>query len=192
MKAGALACALLMVCAHPARAQELSQKWDLSVWLTGSTGEELTNSFAEAQLWSAGFSAGGVLTPEMGRGWRRGRLEYGFDVVPLFIQSRPQRIYGGGFEPIILRWNSAVRIKGTRPYVELAGGAVRTTANLPSGDTSAFNFTARGGGGLRVAIDHRDSLDLGVFWSHISNANLGVRNPEFNGIAIRIGYHWMK
>lgn len=192
MKAVACSCALLILCAHSARAQEPSQKWDLSVWLTGSTGEELTNSFREAQLWSAGFYLGRVLTPEIGRGWRRGTFEYGFNVVPLFVQSRPQLIYGGGFEPIILRWNSTTRIKGARPYVELAGGAVRTTTNLPSGDTSVFNFTARGGGGVRVAIHDRNSLDLGVFWSHISNANLGVRNPEFNGIAIRVGYHWTK
>ena len=192
MKAVACACALLILCPQPARSQEPSYKWDLSVWLAGSTGEERTNSFAEAQLWSAGIYLGRVLTPEIGCGWRRGRFEYGFDVVPLFVQTRPQLIYGGGFEPIVLRWNSAARIKGTRPYVELAGGAVRTTANLPSGDTSAFNFTARGGGGLRVAVRRRDSLDLGVFWSHISNANLGVRNPEFNGIALRIGFHWMK
>lgn len=192
MKAVVCACTLLIVCAHSAIAQEPLHKWDLSVFLTGSTGEELTNSFGEAQLWSAGFYLGRVLTPEMGRGWRRGTFEYGFDVIPLFVQSRPQLIYGGGFEPIVLRWNSARRIESARPYVELAGGAVRTTANLPSGDTSAFNFTARGGGGLRVAVRRRDSLDLGVFWSHISNANLGVRNPEFNGIAIRVGYHWMK
>src|SRR6266849_4902604 len=38
----------------------------------------------------------------------------------------------------------------------------------------------------------RQSLDVGCRWLHISNANLGVRNPEFNGVEISLGYHWFK
>src|ERR1700692_151927 len=51
---------------------------DLSVWTAGQTGEENTNSFTEAQIWSAGVSAGWVLTGERGSSWRRGNLGYGF------------------------------------------------------------------------------------------------------------------
>lgn len=173
-------------------AQESARNWDISIWISGSTGEELTNSFAEAQFWSAGFFVGRMLTPEIGEGWRRGQLEYGFSVVPVFVQTRPQIVHGGGFEPVILKWNSAVRIGRAHPYIEIAGGALATNANFPSGDTSAFNFSVKGGGGLRFPVGERRGVDLGLHWSHISNANLGVRNPEFNGIEVRVGFRWMR
>ncbi len=164
--------------------------WDFSVWAAGATGEENTNSFSEAQILSAGFVVGTDLTGEVGSSWRRGRLQYGFSLIPLFRQFSPQSIYGGGFEPVILRWNSSLRAGRVAPYIELAGGAVRTNTNLPKGDTSDFNFTARGGGGIQLSTTGRQSLDIGVRWYHISNANLGVRNTEFNGIQLTVGYHW--
>ena len=169
-----------------------SRNWDLSVWFAGATGEESTNSFAEAQILSGGFFVGKTLTGEVGRGWRRGSLEYGFDVMPLFVHFAPEKVYGGGFEPVILRWNSSLRPGRIAPYLELAGGGVRSNANLPAGDTSNFNFTARGGGGIEFSTAKRQSLDIACRWWHISNANLGLRNPEFNGIQVSLGYHWFK
>jgi hypothetical protein len=41
-----------------------------------------------------------------GSGWIRGSLEYGFDIIPLFVASRPEVVWGGGFDPIVLKWNS--------------------------------------------------------------------------------------
>jgi lipid A 3-O-deacylase len=187
---------VLMLLVHPVGAQSDSQgqprNWDVGIWMAGATGEENTNSFAEAQILTAGIFAGKVLTGEIGSGWRRGRFEYGFDVIPLFRQFRPQPIYGGGFEPVILRWNSSLHTGHMTPYLELAGGAIRTNANLPSGDTSNFNFSARGGGGIQLFAKRRQSVEIGCRWWHISNANLGVRNTEFNGIQVSLGYHWFR
>jgi hypothetical protein len=166
--------------------------WDFGVWMAGATGEENSNSFSEAQILTAGVFVGKELTGEIGSGWRRGRLEYGFDLIPLFRQFRPQAIYGGGFEPVILRWNSSLHSAGVAPYLELAGGAVGTNTNLPAGDTSNFNFLVRGGGGIRIFAKRRQFVDIGCRWWHISNANLGVRNPEFNGIQVSLGYHWFR
>ena len=162
----------------------------MSVWVAGETGEENTNSFSEAQILTAGVFVGKVLTGEIGSGWRRGRFEYGADVIPLFRQFRAQSIYGGGFEPVILRWNSSLHAARVAPYIELAGGAIRTNTNFPPGDTSNFNFTARGGGGIQIFAKSHHSLDIGCRWSHISNANLGVRNTEFNGVQVSLAYHW--
>lgn len=67
-----------------------------------------------------------------------------------------------------------------------------TSSNLPPGNTSKFNFTPKGGGGIYVRTRKRQSLDIGVSWSHISNANLGVDNPEFNGVQLSLAYHWFK
>src|SRR5205807_2666467 len=133
-----------------------------------------------------------VLTDEIGSGWRRGSFQYGVTLIPLFWQPRPQAIHGGGIEPVVLRWNSSGRTARVAPYIELAGGAIRTTTNLPTGDTSSFNFTVRGGGGVRVFQNQRSWMEIGCRWMHISNANLGVRNPEFNGIQVSLGYHWSK
>jgi lipid A 3-O-deacylase len=171
---------------------EQNGTWDISVWISGATGEETRNSFTQAQIWTAGVFIGKVIIREIGSGWRRGSLEYGFELVPVFVQSKIKTVYGGGLNPVVFRWNSGHHIGRVVPYIELAGGGVATTSNVPPGDTSSFNFTARGGGGIHIFNKHRQSWDVGCRWLHVSNANLGVRNPEFNGVQITLGYHWFK
>jgi hypothetical protein len=165
---------------------------DFSVWVAGETGEETSNSFAQAQIWTAGVSAGIVLTDEIGKSWRRGRLEYAGDFVPVFETYGNQRTHGVGFDPVILRWNSALHVARVSPYIELSGGGVWTAANLPPGRTSNFNFMAKGGGGIYLRTQPRQAFDLGLHWSHISNANLGADNYEFNGIQLSIAYHFFR
>jgi hypothetical protein len=164
--------------------------WDFGVWIAGETGEELTNSITDAQIWSAGVFVGKTLTDIVGKNWRRGSLEYAVDFMPVFETYGDQRIHGWGFDPVILRWNSAHHTSRIAPYIELSGGAVITSANLPPGDTSSFNFMAKGGGGIYVRTQKRQWLDFACRWSHISNANLGNYNPEFNGVQLSIAYHW--
>jgi lipid A 3-O-deacylase len=193
----ALAFLFLLLVARPLDAQAHlpeapPSNWDFGAFVVVATGEENTNSFSEAQILTAGVSAGRVLTDEIGKGWRRSRFEYAASLIPVFRQFRPQSIYGGGFEPVILRWNSSLRAGRVSPYIELAGGGLWTNTNLPVGNTSDFNFTARGGGGIKISRTPRQSVDLGIRWGHISNANLGVQNPEFNGIQVSLGYHWFK
>lgn len=167
-------------------------RWDLSVWVAGETGEEITNSFTEAQIWSAGVFAGRMLTGDVGQGWRRGKFEFACDFMPVFEAYGNQRTHGIGFDPVILRWNSALRANRISPYIELSGGAVSTPVNLPPGNTSSFNFMAKGGGGIYYSTRARQAFDIGVHWSHISNANLGVKNYEFNGVQVSIAYHFYK
>lgn len=166
--------------------------WDLNVWTEGETGEEITNSLTEAQIWSAGFFVGRVLTDEHGRKWLRGNFEYAFGLTPVFETYGNQHIHGWGFDPLILRWNFTLHTKRLSPYIELAGGGLSTSANLPPDNSSSFNFTPRGGAGIYIRTRKRQALDVACRWSHISNANLGVQNPEFNGIQISLGYHWFK
>ncbi|MGA8621108.1 MAG: acyloxyacyl hydrolase [Candidatus Sulfotelmatobacter sp.] len=193
---GMLALVILLV-SRPAYGQNLppdpqNAKWDLSVWVAGATGEEVTNSFGEAQIWSAGLFLGRMITGKHGKSWRRGNLEYAADLVPVFETYGNQHVHGYGFDPVILRWNSALQTARVSPYLELAGGGLITNSNLPPGNTSSFNFTPKGGGGIYVRTRGRQSFDVGLRWSHISNANLGVDNPEFNGVQLSIAYHWFK
>lgn len=190
-----LSALLIWLCVLPVFAQASESQtrgWDISVWAAGATGEEKTNSLSEAQILSAGVFVGKTLTDEIGSGWRRGRLEYGFDVAPAFVQLKPQRIHGTEFDPLILRWNSSLHLGRVAPYIELGGGAVHTPSNFPVGDTSNFNFIARGGGGILISTKRAQSFEVGCRWWHISNANLGNRNPEFNGIQVSVGWHWYK
>ena len=167
-------------------------KWDLGVWVAGETGEEITNSFTEAQIWSAGVFAGRTLTGAVGQGWRRGKFEWACDFMPVFETYGNQRTHGIGFDPVIFRWNSALRTNRISPYIELSGGAVVTPVNLPPGNTSSFNFMAKGGGGMYYRTRAGQAFDIGVHWSHISNANLGVKNNEFNGVQLSIAYHFYR
>jgi hypothetical protein len=167
-------------------------RWDFSLWAAGETGEENTNSFTESQIWSAGIFVGRVMTRELSTGWTRGSFEYAADFAPVFETYGNQRTHGIELNPVILRWNSALHMPRISPYIELAGGAVITPTNLPPGNTSSFNFTAKGGGGIHLWTQKRQALDLGCRWSHISNANLGVQNTEFNGIQVTVAYHWFK
>ena len=166
--------------------------WDVSVWAGGATGEENTNSFSEAQVITAGIFVGRVLSGDVGRGLRRGRFEYGADFAPMFLQFGPKHTRGVAFDPIILRWNSGIHFGRFAPFVELGGGAVHTSVNFPQGDTSTFNFIARGGGGLLISTRGAQALEIACRWWHISNANLGTQNPEFNGIQVSVGWHWFK
>jgi len=169
---------------------DVGPKWEVGVWVSGATGKENVNSYTEEQMLGAGVFVGRALTVEIGDRWWRGSLEYGFNLVPITRTLSAQRVYGGGFEPVVLRWNSFVQRGRIAPYLELAGGGLFTTANLPAGDTSSVNFTARGGVGAHLFVEQRRSLDLGCYWLHISNANLGNRNPQFNGVQVSLGYHW--
>jgi hypothetical protein len=168
------------------------RNWDLGMWVAFATGEENTNSFVEAQVLSAGPFIGRTIKRRAGRGWRKGDIEYGLSASPLFLQVRPQLLYGIAFEPVIFRWNSTHDLGRIKPYIELAGGGVRTNLDLPAGNTSDFNFTVSGGAGFYLRSRSRQAWDLGVKWTHISNANLGIQNPEFNGIQIRVAYHWFR
>jgi len=166
--------------------------WDIAAWGSIASGEENTNSFDEARIWTAGVLLGRGMGHEVLGGWRRGSLEYGLNLIPLFLTAKSQKVHGGGFEPIVLRWHSSHNFGRATPYLEVAGGAVFTNANLPPGNTSSLNFTVRAGAGFQVFTKGRQAIDIGCGWMHASNANLGVRNPEFNGIRLTVGYHWYR
>src|ERR1043166_3512694 len=178
--------------AHSQSPEAQNRKWDVGIWASGATGEEATNSFSESQILTAGFYVGRAITGELGSHWYRGRFEYGFDVAPLFMQFKPQRSHGATFDPLIFRWHSSLWSNAMAPFLELGGGAVHTTANFPAGDTSSFNFIARGGGGVQIATRNAQAVEVGFRWWRTSNATLGTVNPEFNGIQVSVGWHWFR
>lgn len=184
--------AVITVAQAQANPEIQNRTWDLSIWASGATGEETTNTFSEAQIVAAGVLVGRQLTGEVGRGWRRGSFEYAADFIPVFVQSAPQQISGTAFDPLILRWYPSTHHARIAPFVELGGGGAHTGVNFPRGDTSTFNFIARAGGGILITTRRAQALEISCRWWHISNANLGTQNPEFNGIQVGLGWHWFK
>ena len=70
----------------------LSEKgtWDLSVWAREAIGKSAYGNFGDAFVSMAGFRTGYVVAGPAGRGRLRGTLEYFFDVIPVFVLTKPE------------------------------------------------------------------------------------------------------
>jgi len=164
--------------------------WDIGVWGAEAVGKSAGQGFGGTRITMAGIHVGRLFhRASPGSGLRR-TWEYTFELQPLFLQTRSQRAYGGGFAPVGLKWNCAPGGR-YRPYLEFNGGAMLTQKNVPRGDTSTFNFTAALGPGMLIALSRTQALSVGVRWWHLSNAYIGRENPSFNTVRLEIGYHWL-
>ena len=133
---------------------------------------------------------GRVLTAEHGPGWLRGNFEYKIAVFPFvaFLQP-PVNSYGVEFKPVNLAWN----FRGNRrvkPYVELGGGLLLTTHDIPV-NTNNVNFSPQGGAGFHFFTAARRAITLETFYKHVSNAGLERRNAGINAaLQLTLGYTW--
>ena len=112
-------------------------------------------------------------------------FELAVDAVPAFaVFQRSNTAFGGGVNPIGFKWIFATR-GHVAPYLELNGGTLFTTHEVPAG-TSTINFTTGAAFGMYFLRDHAWSLD--VRYMHISNAGLTVPNPGLNTVQVRLGF----
>lgn len=143
---------------------------------------------------SIGLGGGNIawpITGEHGPAGLRGRLQYGFGVNGVVFDTKGRRAYGGGVDPLLMRWKFSQPSRFV-PYLELTAGGVFTNSNVPPGDTSSFNFFPRFSLGWKLASRPQHSLDLSLTFWHLSNATLGDFNPSLNGFQVLLGYHWLK
>jgi len=143
-----------------------------------------------ALLSTAGFRYGWVLTDPFGKGWGRGALEYTIDLLPAVVLTKPSTIYCGGIAPIGVRWNTLAKPR-LRSYGEVEAGGVFCTANIPPSDLN-IGFTVNTGAGLALFTRGNQMLTAGLNFSHLSDANLGNPNPNYNGISFVLEYHWLR
>lgn len=109
---------------------------------------------------------------------------------PTSISSGSKTAYGGGFNPLVAKWN----FTGNRrfsPYVELNGGVLFTNTEAPIG-TSTVNFMSGGTLGMNIFTRPNRAVSLDFRYVHISNAGLSTLNPGINTLQGQIGYHWFK
>jgi hypothetical protein len=168
-----------------------AQLWEFGVWGAEALGMYSGQTFGESQMSMAGLHVGRVIYERRSKNQGTRTLEYAIEIQPLFLVTRPQHVYGGGFSPVGLKWNFVPRGR-YRPYLEWNGGGMFTESNVPPGRTSTFNFTISGGPGVMIALSRTQALSVAVRYWHLSNANLGHSNPAFNTVQVEIGYHWMK
>ena len=158
--------------------------------LWSASGHSVSGGRGNTGVWSLGARYGWVLTGAHGPGFLKGRFEYAVDAVPVFLVSQPANTaYGVGINPLGLKWDFVQRGKLV-PYVELGGGTLFTTKDVPTG-TGSVNFTSGAALGTHI-LGAKRNLSLEVRYMHISNAGLTTPNPGINTVQVRLGFGWFK
>src|SRR6476659_9632420 len=150
-----------------ARAQGLPEEGgrEVQVWTGG--GYTVPGGTKDTGVWNLGLRYGWILTKPHGPGFLKGRFEYAVDAVPLYLIFQPANTaFGAGFNPLNLKWNFATRGRVV-PYLELGGGTLFTTHDVPPG-TGRVNFTSSAALGAHFLGDSRN-WSVEVRYMHISN-----------------------
>ncbi len=157
---------------------------EMMVWFSGGRGT--TGSTANTGVLSFGVRYGWVLSGPRGPALLRGRFEYAVDAVPatVVLQHAHANTFGTGIDPLVLKWNFE-RHGRWAPYMELNGGLLFTSEQIPPG-TSNVNFTPGAALGVQFFGHHWNPM-LAVRYQHISNAGLSVPNPGINTVQIMLG-----
>lgn len=171
--------------------------WEFGPWVQGGAGAGEASQF---RFVAAGVRVGRVLTGVIGNGRFRGTFQWAADFAPvysvrqsLFYDRGPKDwIYGVALNPIILKWNWTASSKVV-PYLAAEGGMLITTRDVPTTDSSSFNFLPGGAFGVYFLRSKSQAVDLSLHVTHISNASLADHNPGVNStVQIRLGYSWFK
>src|SRR5579871_1840879 len=166
------------------------QLWDFGAWGAEAVGKENGQAFGETQITMAGLHVGRVFHRASLESGHRRTWEYTMELTPLFLVTRIERAYGGGFAPLGVRVNFAPRGR-YRPYLEFNGGGMITQKNVPPGRTASFNFTAALGPGITIPVTSTTALSFAIRAWHLSNAGTGYFNPSFNTVQFVVGYHFL-
>jgi len=117
-------------------------------------------------------------------------LYYLAEVIPISLvggsPANPHRAYayGAGGSPVGIQIN-LVHYRSVQPFLTSGGGFLYFDRRL-FGQTQ-LNFTAQLGAGMQLFISKRHSIDFGYLYHHVSNANLGNRNPGMDSHVAFVG-----
>lgn len=156
---------------------------EFQVWTGG--GPSVAGGTSDTSVWNVGVRYGWIVTRPHGPGFLNGRFEYCVDAVPVFMVFQPRNTaYGGGVNPLGLKWDFAARGR-IEPYFELNGGTLFTNHDVPAG-TSDINFTSAAALGMHLLGD-KHAFSVEIRYMHISNAGLERLNPGINTVQVRVG-----
>lgn len=157
---------------------------EIQIWAAG--GHSVSGGRTSTGVFNAGLRYGWILTGPHLPAFLRGRFEYAVDGVPLFLVFQPANTaYGVSFDPLGLKWNFE-RHGRLSPYLELCGGALFTSHNVPTG-TNSVNFTPQAAFGVHF-LGAKNNVSLELRYLHISNAGLATPNPGINSVQVRVGF----
>ena len=76
---------------------------EITPWVGGGTGVGASSDF---KFFETGVRVGKIITSEIGTGRFRWRFEYAGDVMPVYLVNIRQGgwVYGGGFNPVVLKF----------------------------------------------------------------------------------------
>jgi hypothetical protein len=156
---------------------------EIQVWSAG--GHSVSGGRGNTGVFTTGLRYGWILTNPHLPGPLRGRFEYAVDAVPMFLVFQPANTaYGVGFNPLGLKWNFE-RHGRLSPYLELSGGTLFTSHEVPTG-TNTVNFTSAAALGTHI-LGAKFNWSLELRYLHISNAGLATPNPGINTVQVRLG-----
>lgn len=177
--------AVLIVCSALAWGQTRPEAGGHEIELWSGGGHSVPGGTTDTSVWNLGLRYGWILTRPHGPGFLEGRFEYAVDVVPAFLVFQPANTaYGVGLNPVNLKWLFATR-GSVVPYLELDGGTLFTTHDVPFG-TSTVNFTSGVALGTHFVGPVR-TWSIEARYMHISNAGLTSPNPGINTFQLRLG-----
>jgi lipid A 3-O-deacylase len=181
-KLAALAVVLLCACALFAQDAPRAGSREMGLWFGG--GHSVPGGTKDTSVVNFGGRYGWVLTDPAGPGFLRGTFEYAVDAVPMYLVIHNGTTYGGGFNPLVLKWNFG-ESKRAVPWIELAGGTLFSTREVPQ-FTSTVNFRSGVGLGLQI-LGSKMNGTIAVRYEHISNAGLASPNPGINTVQFQVG-----
>ena len=85
-----------------------------------------------------------------------------------------------------LRWYPAPASWKWTPFLDAMAGVLGASHRVPAKGTN-FNFNVQSGAGLLLPLGDRWHPYVAVHWYHISNGNLGNRNPSWDFWSIGVG-----
>lgn len=180
MRRAALALLVIGLCAS-APAQISSGDREVGLWVGG--GHSVPGGTKGTSIMDAGLRYGWVLTDPHLPGFLRGSFEYAVDAVPMYLVIKNGTTYGAGFDPLVLKWNFVGNHKVV-PFIELAGGTLFSTHEVPTG-TSSVNFRSGAALGMHL-LGKKWAPTLAVRYEHISNAGLASPNPGINTVQVQL------
>lgn len=125
-----------------------------------------------------------VVSPPGGPGFLRGQLGYAFELVPLFLLSQGEVVYGAGFN--LLGRHYFGRSGPVRPFATLGAGLIVSSMEVPAG-TTQVNFTPQIGFGFLFSRESGPAYSLEVRLHHISNGGRVHPNPGINSVVAQLG-----
>jgi len=183
MKASVLLLPVILICGCAFAQGPEQGATEIQLWTSG--GHSVAGGRGDTGIWNAGLRYGWVLTKPILPGFLKGRFEYAIDAVPAYLIFQPANTaYGAGLNPLNLKWNFAARGHAS-PYLELSGGTLFTSHEVPPG-TSSVNFTSSAAFGMQFFGEHH-AWSLEARYLHVSNAGLTNPNPGINAVEVRLG-----